>query len=539
MRTAQAEAQPPLSKVGNIAHNITQAFADYQQGRLADAETICNAILAAEPEQFDALHLLGLLRHAQKRNAEALQLVGAVLKRAPRSAEVLSNYGLVLAALSRHEEALACFDEALHYSAGYVNALQNRAAALKSLARDEEALVAFEAILATKDDDVDALNECGGLHMGLGRPEAAVACYDRALAAAPQVAELHINKGSALGALNRFDDALQSFADAIAVAPERAEAHYKAGLIRLRLGDFSGGWRDYEWRWQTERKPIVRQVAAPLWLGEQPIKGKTIFLLGEQGFGDTIQFIRYAPLVAALGATVLVDVPPQLREIVASVPGVSSVFCGAESAPHVDFRCPLLTLPLSFQTEMATIPVNVPYIRPREEHVAKWREKLPQNGRLRIGLCWAGSPEHLNNRNRSIALERFAKVLSVPNLDFVSVQKEVSERQATILRENNVAQLGQGFQDFADTAAVLAQLDLLISVDTSVAHLAGAMGKPVALFLPWSPDWRWMHERTGSPWYPTMLFFRQMTRGDWDGPLDQLCQELAAVAARSAAMTAS
>jgi tetratricopeptide (TPR) repeat protein len=532
MRTAQAEAQPPLSKASNIAHNIEHAFAHYQQGRLADAETICNAILAAEPEDFDALHLLGLLRHAQERNAEALRLVGAVLKRAPRSAEVLSNYGLILAALSRHEEALVCFEEALDHSAGYLNALRNRAASLKALARDEEALLAFAAIVATKDDDIDALNECGGLHMRLSRPDAAIACYDKALAIAPQVAELHINKGSALAASNRFDDALHSFAAAIAIAPGRAEAHYKASLIRLRVGDFRSGWRDYEWRWRCERTPIVRRVAAPLWLGERPIKGKTIFLLGEQGFGDTIQFIRYAPLVAALGATVLVDVPPQLREIAASVPGVSSVVCGAEPTPHVDYRCPLLTLPLSFQTEVATIPANVPYIRPPEERVAKWRERLPQNGRLRVGLCWAGSPEHLNDRNRSIAIERFAKVLSVPNLDFVSVQKEVNERQAAILHENNVVELGQDFQDFADTAAVLAQLDLLISVDTSVAHLAGAMGKPVALLLPWSPDWRWMHERTGTPWYPTMLFFRQATRGDWDGPFEQLYQELSALAVR-------
>ncbi len=532
MRTAQAEAEPPLPKSSNIAPNITQAFAHYQQGRLADAETICNAILAAEPEQFDALHLLGLLRHAQKRNAEALQLVGAVLKRAPRSAEVLSNYGLVLAALSRHEEALACFDEAVRHSGDYLNALRNRAAALKSLARDEEALVAFEAILATKGDDIDALNECGGLHMQLGQPDAAVACYDRALAAAPRVVELHVNKGSALATVNRFAEALQSFTAAMTIDRQCADAHHRASLIRLRSGDFKRGWRDYEWRWRTQRTVKRREVAAPLWLGDQPIQGKTILLLAEQGFGDTIHFARYAPLLAALGATVILDVPSPLKEIAASVPGVSWVLGDGERAPPIDFYCPLMSLPLAFQTETATIPANIPYIRPSAERLAKWRARLPRNGRLRIGLCWAGSATHLNDHNRSIALERLAGILSLPNLDFISVQKDVSEPQAAFLQSYSVAQLGQSFENFADTAAALAELDLLVSVDTSVAHLAGAMGKAVALLLPLPAEWRWLLDRSDSPWYPSMRLFRQIAIGDWDGPLEQLYRELSAVAAR-------
>ena len=536
MRTASAEAEPPLPKSSYIAPNIAQAFAHYQQGRLADAETICNAILAAEPEQFDALHLLSLLRHAQERNVEALQVVGAVLKRAPRSAEVLSNYGLILAALSRHEEALACFDEALHHSAGYLNALQNRAAALKSLARDEEALVAFEAILAAKSDDVGALNECGGLHMTLGRPGAAIACYDRALAVAPRLVELHVNKGSALGAANRFAEALESFGAATAIEPQCADAHHRASLIRLRSGDFKRGWRDYEWRWRTGRALKRREMTAPLWLGAQPIQGKTILLLAEQGFGDTINFARYAPLVAALGATVILDVPSPLKEIAASVPGIALVLEDGEPAPPVDFYCPLMSLPLAFQTEIGTIPANIPYIRPHAERLAKWRARLPRNGRLRIGLCWAGSSAHLNDHNRSIAIERFAGILSLSNLDFISVQKEVSEPQAAFLRQHRVVELGQDFENFADTAAALAELDLLISVDTSVAHLAGAMGKAVALLLPLPAEWRWLLDRSDSPWYPTMRLFRQTAIGDWDGPLAQLHEELGTVAARRPAI---
>jgi tetratricopeptide (TPR) repeat protein len=417
--------------------------------------------------------------------------------------------------------------------ADHLCTLRNRAGALKGLARHEQALSAYEAVLAVKPGDLDAWNECGGLHVRLGRPAAAIACYDRAIALAPRVAELHINKGTALVALNRFAEALESFAAAAAIAPERAEAHYNAGLVRLRLGDFRRGWRDYEWRWRKATAPVTRRdFAAPLWLGEQPIKGKTILLLAEQGFGDTIQFVRYAPLLAALGARVIVDVPAQLKAVAATVPGVALVLGQGEPAPSVDFYCPLLSLPLAFQTELATVPANIPYLRPHQERLAAWRQRLPANGRLRVGLCWAGNSTHLNDRNRSIPLERFATLLSVPNLDFVSVQKDVSEAEAAILREHGVIELGREFGDFADTAAVVAALDLFIAVDTAVAHLAGAMGKAVALLLPFSPDFRWLFERTDSPWYPTMRLFRQAAIGDWDGPLDRLRQELAVVACR-------
>jgi tetratricopeptide (TPR) repeat protein len=515
--------------------SIAEAFAHFQQGQLAEAETICNAILAAQPQDFDSLHLLGLLRHRQGRNAEALRLVAGVLKRAPRSAEVLNNYGLILAALKRHEEALASFEDALANCADYPLALKNRAASLKSLARHEEALAAFAAVVATQPDDIGALNECGGLLLRLGCPDAAIACYDKALAVAPQAVELHVNKGSALGAAARFDEALESFAAAIAIDPQCAEAYHRIGLIRLRRGDFKNGWRDYEWRWRTERAPKVRRVEAPLWLGEQPLHGETILLLAEQGFGDTFHFIRYVPLVASLGATIVLDVPPPLREIAASVAGVASVLDHSEPAPPVDYYCPLLSLPLAFRTDATTIPADVPYIAPPPERLAKWRDRMPQNGRLRIGLCWAGSKEHLNDHNRSIAIERFAELLALPNLDFISVQKDVDAAQVEFLRRHQVIALGQDFESFADTAAVVAQIDLLISVDTAVAHLAGAMGKAVALLLPFPAEWRWLTDRTDSPWYPTMRLFRQTATGDWDGPLAQLYEELSAIAGRKPA----
>jgi hypothetical protein len=413
------------------------------------------------------------------------------------------------------------------------SALHHQANTLMRLQRYDEALAAFETLLAGQPDHISALNDCAGLHTRLGRPEAALVCYERALAVAPRQPELHINKGTALRALNRFEEALASLAAAAAIDPGRAEAHYNASLVQLCLGEFQAGWRGYEWRW---RKPDWankrRNFSAPLWLGEEPIKDKTILLHAEQGFGDTIQFARYVSLVARRGAKVILECQPELRNLLRNIGGAEHVLASGEVLPDFDFHCPLLSLPLAVGTELATIPANVPYIRPPEERIAKWSGRLPQNGRLRVGLCWTGNGIHFNDRNRSVPLDRFAALLSVSGIDFVSVQKDVGESEAAILSEYGVNQLGQEFADFADTAAVIAMLDLVISVDTSVAHLAGAMAKAVGVLIPFSPDFRWMLDRTDSPWYPTMRLFRQSAIGDWDGPLERLRGELTAVGGR-------
>jgi ADP-heptose:LPS heptosyltransferase len=242
------------------------------------------------------------------------------------------------------------------------------------------------------------------------------------------------------------------------------------------------------------------------------------------------------PLVAELGAKIILGVQRPLKPLAATVPGVSLIRSDNEIVPDFDLYCPLLSLPLAFGTELATIPARIPYLWPLEERLAKWRGRVPANGRLRVGLCWAGNSIYGNDRNRSIPLGRFAKLLAVSNLDFISMQKDVTDADAALLRQHGVLQLGQDFADFADTAAVAAMLDLLICVDTSVAHLAGAMGKAVALLLPFAPDWRWLLDRTDSPWYPTMRLFRQGKIGDWDGPIERLRQELDDISRRPGQM---
>jgi tetratricopeptide (TPR) repeat protein len=506
--------------------DIGQAIVFHQSGRLDDAAQIYRAILAATPDQPDALNLLGLVHYQQGRNVEALQLIGAALKRA-QSANILNNFALVLTALDRHEEALASLEQALAIDNNHVNALSNRAAALGRLKRHEEALAAYCRLLEVQPGHLGALNESGGLNMRLGRPEAALACYDRAIAAAP-LPELYVNKGTALRALNRDDEAMASFAAALALKPDFAEAHLKASLVRLRHGDFARGWKDYEWRWrQGDLAARRRNFSAPLWLGEAPIAGKTILLHAEQGFGDTLQFVRYAPFVARTGARVVLECQPELKALLSGAEGVAEIVARGDTLPSFDTHCPLLSLPFAFGTRLDIIPNTVPYLKPPEQRLRQWAKRLADLSEPLVGLVWAGSAAHVNDHNRSMALSALTPILAQADFQFVSLQKDVAAADRALLSQfSNVIDMGRELLDFADTAGVVAQLDLLVTVDTSVAHLAGALGKPVALLLPFSPDFRWLLDRADSPWYPTMRIFRQCAVGDWVEPIERLRGEL-------------
>jgi tetratricopeptide (TPR) repeat protein len=502
-------------------------------GRHADALASYDRALGLAPDLAVAHHNRGSTFAELDRNDEALASYDRALSLTLDRAGIKTADGISLAAAERSDGSLQKLDKALAADPDSAGVLNNRGKVLIRLKRYLEAIASFDRTLALRPDQADALSHRGHALSEIGRFDDALADFAQALRIAPNFADALVKRGNALYALNRMDEALRSFTAAVAIMPENPDANFNEALTRLCLGDFRQGWRKYEYRWERPEYAKERpNYPRPMWRGEKELQGKTILLVAEQGLGDAIQFVRYAPLVAALGAKVLLGVRPSLTALMATVPGVSQVFGGGEVLPHFDLYCPLLSLPLAFGTELATIPANVPYIRPHEERIAKWRERLPESGRLRVGICWAGTGDHPNDRNRSIPLDRFAAVLSVPGLDFVSVQKEVDQVQAAILRDHGVLQLGHKFEDFADTAAVVAQLDLIIAVDTSVAHLAGAMGKAVGLLVPFSPDFRWMLERTDSPWYPTMRLFRQPAIGDWDGPLDRVREELAGVARR-------
>jgi len=547
--------------------DIRQAVMLHQSGQVSEAEWAYTAILAADPYQFDALHLLGVLRQQQGRSVEALHLIAAALKTYPQSADALANYGIVLDALKRHEEALASFDRALALNRDHANALNNRGLTLAALGRTAEAMASwdralavdpnhfdslhnrgnalhdakrhvealadYEKALAIKPDHVDILNNRGGSLGELGRLDEAIESYERALGIEPTLTEIHVNKGSALAALNRFDEALACYARAAALEPSRAEVKWSESLVRLRLGQFGEGWRGYEWRskqasWLKRRRDLHR----PQWLGDEPLASRTILLPAEQGFGDTLQFVRYAPLVACHGAKVILEVQPALKALLSSVDGIVGIIAQGESLPAFDLYCPLMSLPLAFGTELHTIPADVPYIRVPPERLARWRARLGERSALRVGIAWAGSLAHKNNHNRSIALDRFAALLKMPGVAFISLQRDVTGEEAALLRGHaSVTVIGEELADFADTAAVVSMLDLVVSVDTALVHLAGAIGKPVLVLLPYSPDFRWLLEREDSPWYPTARLFRQPRLGDWESVLERVGDELARLSA--------
>ena len=533
-----------------IDETVREAFGLQQARRYAEAEERYRAVLALHPHHFDALHMLGLICHELGRNAEALSLIGAALKVKTASADALSNHGLVLNALQRYEEALASFDRALRLKPDYAEVLANRgnallrlnrleaalacyerAIALKpdyfvahynrgnallALGRAEEALAAYDRALALVPNHADALNNRGNALLRLGRAEQALASYEQALALSPVNAEAVNNRGNALSAMGDVTQALAAFDAAAALDPQRADAVYNGAMARLALGDFARGWAQYEARWNVSQfLPQRRNFAAPLWLGAEPLDGKTILLHAEQGFGDTLQFIRYLPLVAARGASVLLEVQAPLKSLLAITPGITQIFAGGEALPAFDTHCPLMSLPLAFGTTLATIPAEVPYVGAPADRVARWQVRLGALARPRVGLVWAGRPTHLNDRNRSLALQRLVPLLADPRVAFVSLQRELRAEDEAVLRAHPaIVDVSAELTDFADTAAAIGALDLVVSVDTAVVHLAGAMGKPVWVLLPHAVDFRWLYGRDDSPWYPSARLFRQTAPGD-------------------------
>ena len=542
-------AQPVAS---NLAQALAQAVALHRQGDLARAEKIYVRILKARRDHFDALHLLGLLKHQTGKAGEAYRLISAALAVNPRSADARSNLGLVLHALKRDTDALASFEQALALDPDHGEALNNRGTAMLNLGRPAEALASFERLLAINPHHLEAQVNRANALLELERVEEAIAAYDAVLAAHPRHAGAHFNRGNALArrdrfaeaiaaydraialvpgyvkahnnrglalrALNRNGDALASYGRAIALDKDFAEAQLNAAHALLSLGEFARGFAAYEWRWKVAAlAPHRRALRQPPWLGTPDVAGRTILLHAEQGLGDTIQFARYVKPLARRGATVALEVAPPLKALLAGLDGAARVLAQGEALPAFDLHCPLASLPFAFKTELASIPAQIPYLAAPAERLTKWRARMEALPRPRVAVAWAGNAAHGNDRNRSIALARLEPLWSVEGPSFISVQRELRDGDAGALaRASRLIHLGDELSDFADTAAVLALADLVISVDSAVAHLAGAMGRPVWILLPFSPDWRWMLAREDSPWYPSAKLFRQPAIGDWE-----------------------
>jgi tetratricopeptide (TPR) repeat protein len=485
--------------------------------RLDEALASYDRALTIRPDYAEALCNRGGTLHELNRFQEALASYDRALALRPDFPEALSNRGNTLKELKRFEEALASYDRALTLRPDYTEALSNRGNTLKELKRFQEALASYDRALRLRPDYAEALSNRGITLKELKRFWEALASYDRALALRPDFPEALSNRGITLKELKRFEEALASYDRALALRPDYADALNNEAHCRLLISDFGRGWEQHEWRWETEQlRSGKRNFSQPQWTGQKNIAGETILLHAEQGFGDTIQFCRYVPLVAARAGRVILEVPKPLHELMSTLAGALQIVSRGDPLPDFDIHCPLLSLPLAFGTRLETIPSQTPYLHASSQAVTDWNARLAPRSRPRIGLAWSGRSMHRNDHNRSIALSALLPLLDFKTT-YVSLQRDVRAGDAIVLQQRtDLLQFSDELKTFSDTAALISNLDLIISVDTSVAHLAGALRKPVWLLLPYVPDWRWLLDRDDNPWYPTARLFRQNDAREWD-----------------------
>ncbi len=495
--------------------------------RLQEALTDFDRALVRDPRDVVALNNKGAALLILGRWNEALVCCDRVLAINPNIVQTLYTRGKVLLVLKRFPEALETYNRVLALNADSVEALCNRANALLAVDRCDEALTDCDRALAIDANLAEALCNRANVLLALNRYDEALIDCDRALALAPGMIEAHNNRGVALLGLNRPQEALAACERAVAIDAGYAEAYWNQALSRLTLGDYENGWKLFEWRWQgTPQRQFAREFADPPWLGEEDVAGKTVLLHAEQGFGDTFQFSRYIPMVCALGAKVVVRAPENTLSVLASLKAEMTLVAKGQPLPAFDVHCPLMSLPLAFKTVLDTVPAKVPYLYADEAKRAIWRKALGDKSRPRIGLCWTGKPRMTVDAKRSMTFAQLAPLLRLP-FSFHAVNKDLRlEDRAAAAAFPQLAVHTDELHDFSDTAALIAELDLVISVDTSLAHLTGALGKPVWVLLPWASEWRWLMDRRDSPWYPTAELFRQPADGDWQSVIGEVVRRL-------------
>ncbi len=464
----------------------------------------------------------GLTAAAQGRLTAAAAAFAEAAALAPDMAVAAYNLGLALARLDRLDEAAQALARAAALAPGLAAAHNNLGAVLEKLDRLDDAEAALRTALALDPGSAEAHNNLGIVLQKQGRLDAALAAYRAALAIDPALAEGHKNLGVALQALGAVDAAVTRYRHALALAPDYRAARYALGMAQLLKGDIAAGFRDYEARWGSGPRMVLPERPEPLWQGED-VAGRTVLVHLEQGWGDSLQFIRYAPLLRARGCRVVVECPPPLVRLFVGADGIDALVVRGGRMPAVDCRVALLSLPWLLGTTAATIPATVPYLRPPADAAAAWRSRLASHPGLKVGIAWRGNPEHDNDRNRSLPAAALGAATAIAGVTLISLQERPGADDPAVLAETPEP------GDWADTAALVAGLDLVIAVDTAVAHLAGALGRPAWVLLPFAPDWRWQRDRGDSPWYPTLRLYRQPAIGQWAPVLAQVAAELAAL----------
>ena len=503
-----------------------------QQGRRDEAILLFREALAIDPNHTNACINLGMSLYKMEDWFGAETAYRQAIMLQPDSPGLRSDLGAVLSELGRLDESVIELQKAVALQADFAMALANLGKVFRRLGRLAEAEAAYRRAIAAQPSSSDVHSDLGAVLLAQNRFDEAMVLCCRAIELDPSNALAYVNLGKLYQDLNRLDEARQAFEKSVAVKPDYAEAHFHIGLALLTQGHFKSAWPEYEWRWkmQDNLRHLYHSLLHPEWNGEA-LAGRTILLHGEQGLGDSIQFARFIPKVVDGGAQVLLAVPLALHRLFGLLRGVT-VLAADQPSPVFHLRASLLSLPRIFDTTLETIPNSVPYLMVDGMDIGRWTETLGGPG-LRIGLVWSGNRGHSNDHNRSLPLAALAPLFDIVGCRWFSLQKEVPDRDRDTLAKMGDRLTPLMLQDFYDTACVVSALDLVISVDTSVCHLAGALGCPTWVLLPYAPDWRWLLDREDSPWYPTARLWRQPRPGDWPSVIDKIGSALRAMALRS------
>ncbi len=514
-----------------IAHNnLGNVFND--MGRRDGAIAAYRRTLELAPDDADVWRNLGNVLKGSGRIEEAIAAFRSAVALVPGDALTLNILGGLLRDRGLTGEAIAVLGRAVSLQPGLAEAHYNLGNALRDADRLDDATREYREAIALRPDFAEAHNNLGNMLAGLDRADAAEQAYRTALNLRPDYVNALHNLGKLLSEQGRRDEAADSLERALSIDPGHARTRLSLGTLHLLKGEFSEGWPLYESRWEAEDFTSPRRsFSQPTWDGAS-LEGRTLLIHAEQGFGDSVQFVRYATLAAECGGPVIVECPAPLRAVFSTVNGISRVVTSGTRLPHFDVQIPMMSLPQVFGTHLETIPRDVPYIAADAVRCDFWREWLCEKGPSRkVGLAWAGRPTHNGDRMRSMHLRQLLPLMEVAGVEFVSLQFDRGLEQIAELPAGRRVHDPRGnIADFAGTTALISQLDLVIAVDTAVAHLAGALGKPVWVLLPFAPDWRWMLGREDSPWYPTMRLFRQERIGEWDAVIAKVRDQLTAFA---------
>jgi tetratricopeptide (TPR) repeat protein len=527
---------------------LSAALTHLGTGHLNEAEALCREVLKQRPRDVAALHCLDLAALRSGRSDQATSFLRRAAKLAPGDLALLTNLGVALKTAGQPEEAVIVYQTALQIAPQAGETLFNLGNALFALRRFEESESAYRRAIAAgncRTAGAGVYSNLGLLFEERGALDEAIAAHQNAILRRPDFAAYHYNLGNSLRGKLSLDAAICAYDRALALQPDYPDARLNQSLVFLLQGDFRRGWERFEWRLQTNEVE-QRSFSAPLWGGE-PLTGRRLLLHAEQGLGDTIQCLRYLPILAGRGERVVIEVQPSLRRLVDGMiargpfPLIEARSRG-EVLPAFDCHLPLMSLHRVFRAGCRAVSAVAPYIQPEPEILARWQDRLSSDGDIRIGLVWAGNPQHRNDRNRSIAPAELLPLLSATlfaerGRRFFSLQLGAAAQGISAFPAGLVTDLAPFLHDFAETAGAIAALDLLICVDTSVAHLAGALGRPVRVLLPYAPDWRWLLDRADNIWYPTMRLHRQKSPGAWADAVASVAAELSGSWAGSARPT--